>query len=427
MDDIIFNNSIELKKQLEEKEKQLIEQKKLNEALINKPETESFERKPGYIYIIKDTSKMGHYKIGHANDPTQRLISLNISSSTYSLEIVFRHYTFDKEFAEKMIHLALQPFRIKQRKEWFYVKNDLELAYMIHTVKKCIKFIEDYNIHNYDELNQFNIDIEHELSEIMKDDELKEKIKQDNLQKVKYNAQNFSNKTGNYKGVFFCNEKKKWRAELKRDYKSIFLGYYDTEIHGAKAYNDYALYLNETYDTNYSLNEIDNYIATARNVPEQYKQEFLENKTSSYNGVSYDSTRNYYVVSIKYNTKTYNLGFHQHEIECAKLYNQQGLYLNNHFNTDYVLNDIPNYITIEKNIFQDIQDNKLSKKSSKYHGVTFNKKQNKYRACLVYNKKQLYLGFFTDELEAAKAYNKKAKELNDEHNTSYKINEFSDL
>jgi prophage antirepressor-like protein len=41
---------------------------------------------------------------------------------------------------------------------------------------------------------------------------------------------------------------------------------------------------------------------------------------------------------------------------------------------------------------------------------------------LVYNKKQLHLGFFVNELDAAKAYNNKATELNKESNCKYKIN-----
>lgn len=82
------------------------------------------------------------------------------------------------------------------------------------------------------------------------------------------------------------------------------------------------------------------------------------------------------------------------EIECAKIYNQQALYFNNQFDTKYVLNDINDYITIEKNIYKEIQDNKKSNKSSKYYSVTFNKKIKKFKALLVYNKKQLHLGIF---------------------------------
>ena len=63
-------------------------------------------------------------------------------------------------------------------------------------------------------------------------------------------------------------------------------------------------------------------------------------------------------------------------------------------------------------------------KSSKYHGVTFDKRSNKFKALLVYNKKQIHIGTFIDELDAAKAYNVKAQDpLNKEFNCKYKINE----
>jgi hypothetical protein len=255
-----------------------------------------------------------------------------------------------------------------------------------------------------------------------KDNVLKKEIKQQNIDKVKYNAQNFSNKTGNYKGCCFSTEKQKWKAELKKDYVITFLGYYDSEIDAAKAYNDYALYINKTCDTNYCLNTIDGYVENPRDIATENKNIQLDNKTAYYNGVSYDSKRQCYICSIKYEGKSCYLGCNQNEIECAKLYNQQALYFNNHFNTKYTLNDIPDYTTVEKNIYDENQTTKMVNKSSKYHGVTFNKKSNKYRSCLVYNKKQIHIGFFTDELDAAKAYNTKAHELNNTCNTHYKIN-----
>lgn len=129
------------------------------------------------------------------------------------------------------------------------------------------------------------------------------------------------------------------------------------------------------------------------------------------------------MVSIKLNSKTYNLGNNESEIECAKLYNEQALYFNETLGTKYELNDIGSR-TIAKNIVKEIEDTKLANKSSKYHGVTLNKKNNKYRALLVYHKKQIHIGFFDNELDAAKAYNIKAEELNKQLNKIvYKINE----
>jgi hypothetical protein len=75
---------------------------KLIEQYENKPELEGFSRKQGYVYMIKDISHLGHYKIGFSDNPDQRLSSLNTSSSSKSLEIYKKMYTFDKEFAEKI-------------------------------------------------------------------------------------------------------------------------------------------------------------------------------------------------------------------------------------------------------------------------------------------------------------------------------------
>jgi prophage antirepressor-like protein len=425
LDDIIFNESAELKKQLKEKDK-LIQQ------LENKPDTEGFHQNPGYIYLVKDTSKLGHYKIGFASDPQKRISQLNTASSTYSLEIVCRVETYDKEFAEIVIHRALQPFRIKGRKDestrfdssaWFYLKNDFELAYSIKVIKECIIYIKKYNIENYDNFKELKLDVEKELEEINKDNNLKQEIKEENSKKCKLNGQQMSNKSGNYKGVCWEETKQKWSCKLKKDYKTHFLGYFDSELDAAKSYNDYAVYINQTEESIYALNDIEDYVPVPRDIPTETKVKILENVTSKYQGVSYDSTRKYYVVSIKYNKKSYSLGNNGNELECAKIYNQQALYFNENNNTNYVLNDIPDYITIPKDIYQEIQDKKMESKSSKYHGVTLSKKNGKYRAVLVHNKKQIHIGFFENELDAAEAYNKQANELNEKNEKLiYKIN-----
>lgn len=49
--------------------------------------------------------------------------------------------------------------------------------------------------------------------------------------------------------------------------------------------------------------------------------------------------------------------------------------------------------------------------SSKYKGVYFDIKRNKWSTEITFNSKKIFLGRFKDEIEAAKVYNKKAKEL----------------
>ena len=56
---------------------------------------------------------------------------------------------------------------------------------------------------------------------------------------------------------------------------------------------------------------------------------------------------------------------------------------------------------------QSIQKNK----SSKYKGVSFHKRQNKWQSQIMVNKKHINIGTFYHEIIAALAYNIKAQEL----------------
>ena len=50
-------------------------------------------------------------------------------------------------------------------------------------------------------------------------------------------------------------------------------------------------------------------------------------------------------------------------------------------------------------------------KSSGYKGVAFHKHTQKWRATIIKDNKAFYLGYFHSEIDAAKAYNKRAKDL----------------
>jgi len=54
---------------------------------------------------------------------------------------------------------------------------------------------------------------------------------------------------------------------------------------------------------------------------------------------------------------------------------------------------------------------KAANKSSIYKGVCFHKREKKWYAYIRKNYKLISLGYFNEEIEAAKAYNEKAKEL----------------
>jgi len=49
-----------------------------------------------------------------------------------------------------------------------------------------------------------------------------------------------------------------------------------------------------------------------------------------------------------------------------------------------------------------------------YRGIVYLKKENKYKAKIMHNRKEIHIGRFDTALEAAKAYDKKSLELNGE-------------
>ena len=61
---------------------------------------------------------------------------------------------------------------------------------------------------------------------------------------------------------------------------------------------------------------------------------------------------------------------------------------------------------------QNIQNQKVTKDgTSKYKGVSWHKQNKKWLAQIMLNDKQYYLGYFKSEIEAVKAYDKKAAEF----------------
>ncbi len=60
------------------------------------------------------------------------------------------------------------------------------------------------------------------------------------------------------------------------------------------------------------------------------------------------------------------------------------------------------------------------KKKSIYNGVSYSKIAKKWIACIVINKKQIHMGYYEDEKDAAKAYDDFI--LKNKRNLRYKLN-----
>jgi hypothetical protein len=82
-----------------------------------------------------------------------------------------------------------------------------------------------------------------------------------------------------------------------------------------------------------------------------------------------------------------------------------------HINHDSLDNRLINLRVGTKQLNMANQRPQKIKKSSKFKGVNWSKEKEKWRARLKFNQKEIHLGYFINEIEAAKAYNVRATAL----------------
>ena len=120
--------------------------------------------------------------------------------------------------------------------------------------------------------------------------------------------------------------------------------------------------------------------------------------TSRYVGVSFDKTSRLWRAEIGHKSKQYDWGFFSNEISASEAYQKALREINKGtFNYD----ECENFrLSVRK-----------SRQSSKYKGVSLHKGSNKWKAYITENGKQRSLGYYEEEIDAHKAYQKEAEKI----------------
>lgn len=140
------------------------------------------------------------------------------------------------------------------------------------------------------------------------------------------------------------------------------------------------------------------------------------NTSSTFIGVSFNKSRNKFYASIKKDGVNYHIGSYIDELSAAKAYNFKakelyGSFANlNLIDNEIITNENDN-IVLNKLINNDTTKTKKPNCSSKYVGVCFHKRHNKFLASINVNGKLIHIGCYVSEEDAALAYNYKAFEL----------------
>jgi prophage antirepressor-like protein len=208
LDDIIFNESIELKKKLEEKdrqhrieleEKDTLLQESSKELLRTKKQLDIktklkvkrwYDSEPGdTVYAVKsnkDDSK-SLITIGKSKNISKRETSYMTCNQQSEMFYIRKCYNCD--LAEKVIHHILDKHREENNKEWFNISNELA----IYTINMVCDFLDSF-IGCSEELidlkvneqlsiciNQANIINKQEIKHDKVNDKIKEEIKHDKI------------------------------------------------------------------------------------------------------------------------------------------------------------------------------------------------------------------------------------------------------
>ena len=133
----------------------------------------------------------------------------------------------------------------------------------------------------------------------------------------------------------------------------------------------------------------------------------VHNKKSQYVGVSWKKSYRKWQANIKIDGKRKSLGSYHDENEAARMYDKQAALLNKPMN-------FPQHEGQEQAVKprKDVSKVPNVNRSSNYVGVIWNKMKRKWEVRITFNGKRHHLGYYLDENEAARMYDKQAALLN---------------
>lgn len=141
-------------------------------------------------------------------------------------------------------------------------------------------------------------------------------------------------------------------------------------------------------------------------------------KKSKYRGVFWHTRGKAWVSSIMVNGKTTHLGYYDDEIEAARVYDKEAIRLKGITCAVNFPDSIERFggknadvsaIPTDKTSTR--HERKRAERISKYRGVCWNKCNSSWKACIKIDGKNKHIGYFTNEVEAAKAYDVKALQV----------------
>jgi prophage antirepressor-like protein len=143
LDDIIFNESAELKRQLEENKKELERTKKQLEQKTKLKVKRWYDCEPGdTIYAVKNDNSI---KLGKSKLVKHR-------ETQYVNDMFYIKKCYNCDLAEKVIHHILDKYRIENNKEYFEISEELA----IYTIDIVCDFLDKF-INFSEKLTQSNI------------------------------------------------------------------------------------------------------------------------------------------------------------------------------------------------------------------------------------------------------------------------------